>query len=175
MTHAQSPVIPDTAPRRRALRPCALLALLVAVPPTVALGGCNAFSVQTPEHFVSLKRFRTRLTYKAVAPDNSVLSIRSFAVKERGTLAYWTEILRREMVLRKGYTLKSTAALKAGNGVPGSLLLFDAQSGKRAYRYAVAVFVTRSYVHAVEMAAQADRFGRHRPDLDKLLASFRPR
>jgi hypothetical protein len=175
MILAQNPVTcePLCRPRGRAggARPALLLAATLAV----GMVGCNAFSVATPENFVSLKRYRTRLTYKAVAPDNAVLSVRSFAVKDRGTLAYWTEIVRREMVLRKGYILKSTVAVKAGNGVPGTLLLFDTQSGKRAYRYAVALFVTSAYVHAVEMAAKADRLDPHRSDLDKLIASLRPR
>jgi len=137
--------------------------------------GCNAFSVKTPKSFVSLRRYRTKLTYKAVAPDNTVISIRSFEARDHGTLAYWGDIVRREMVLRKGFVLKSTDTVKSGSGHPGTMMTFSARSGRTKYTYAVALFVTKNYIHAVEIAAKADRFAKHKPAFDELLTAFHPR
>lgn len=167
---------PNTAsPRAWSQRTRPLRRLLPWLLPWLAWAGCNAFSVKTPDSFVSLKRYRTALTYKAVAADNTVISIRSFEAKDHGTLAYWSDIVRREMVLRKGYALKETDSVKTGNGRAGTLMIFSTRSGRTKYSYAVALFVTKGYVHAVEMAAKADRFPAHKPGLDEVIASFRPR
>jgi hypothetical protein len=137
--------------------------------------GCNKFSVQTPQRFVSLERFRTETRYKAVSPDNAVIFIRSFEHKDRGSLAFWVEILKKEMTLRKGYKLEKTESVKTGGGHEGRRLTFTSKSGKTPYTYAVALFVTSSWIHSIETAAKAEVYEAHQQDFDQAISSFRPR
>lgn len=144
----------------------------------VALGaaaGCNAFSVKTPGSFVSLERMRSRVYYKAVSPDNAVITISAFEHKDQGTLGYWTEILKREMTLRKGYVLKAVETVKAASGLEGRRLTFETASGSTKYRYAANLFVTKAYIHVIETAAKEKAYAEHQAAFDAALASFRPR
>ncbi len=151
-----------------------LLALTLAVP-ALGAAACNKFAVTTPEHFVSLKRWRSTTGYKAVSPDNAVIAIRSFKHRDKGDLAYWAEILRREMTLRKGYTLVKTEKVKTDRGHPGQRLVFRARSGKSHYTYAVALFVTGSWIHVVQTAAKDKTYTAYQGAFDDVIASFRPR
>ncbi len=142
----------------------------------LALGitGCNAFAVKTPQGFVSLKRYRTKTYYKAVSPDNSVITVTAFEHKDKGALDFWAAILKREMVLQKGYKLTGTEGVRTAGGLEGRQLSFAAKNGKTPYRYEATLFVTGKYIYVIEAAAKAKRFKAHRGSVDALIASFRP-
>lgn len=152
---------------RRVIVIAALLALEAA--------GCRAFAVDTPTSFVSLERFRTRRYYKAVSPDNAVITITAFKHRDRGTLEYWTEVIRREMTLQKGYKLTGTEDVRTAGGAAGKQLRFTAQNGSVVYHYLATVFVTPGYIHVIEAAATKKTFPKHEQAIKDLIASFRPR
>lgn len=149
--------------------------LLVGALSLGAAAGCSAFKVKTPESFVSLERVRSRTYYKAVSPDNAVVTISAFRHKDRGTLAYWTEILKREMTLRRGYNHKGTENVKTGAGLEGRRLTFHATSGTTKYVYTAHLFVTKKYIHVMETAAQEKVYPQHQAAFDAAVASFAPR
>ena len=152
------------------------MALALAL--TAVLGsmtGCNAVCLKTPDSFVSMERMRTRLYYKAVSPDNAVITVSSFEHKDKGTLGYWTEILKREMTLRKGYTLKSEETVKAKGGLEGRRLTFHTQSGTTKFVYAANLFVTKKYIHVMETAAQEKAYAAHQAAFESALSSLKPR
>lgn len=152
-----------------------ILALGLAAGMGGALGGCNAVSLKTPGSFVSMERVRSRLYYKAVSPDNAVITVSSFEHKDKGTLAYWTEILTREMTLRKGYALKSTETVKTAGGLEGRRLTFHTQSGTTKFIYVANLFVTKTYIHVMETAAQEKDYAKHQAAFDEALGSLKPR
>lgn len=137
--------------------------------------GCNAVCLETPESFVAMERVRSRLYYKAVSPDNAVITVSSFEHKDKGNLEYWAEILKREMTLRKGYTLKSTEPVKAKGGMEGRRLVFHTQSGTTKFVYAANLFVTKKYIHVMETAAKEADYPKHQAAFDAALGSLKPR
>lgn len=149
-----------------------LIGLMVLV---ATLAGCNTFAVKTPQGFVSLKRYRTKIYYKAVSPDNAVITISAFPHKDKGTLDYWAAILKREMVLQKGYKLTSSEAVRTRSGIEGRQLIFSTKNGATPYAYESTLFVTGKYIYVIEAASKAKRFKSHRGSIDALIASFRPR
>jgi hypothetical protein len=162
-----------STPTRRA--PALLLALALGSLAVGAAPGCNAFSVKTPDSFVSLERVRSRMYYKAVSPDNAVITISAFEHKDKGSLAYWTEILKREMTLRKGYALQAMDTVKTARGVEGRRLTFLTHSGSTKYRYTAHLFVTKKLIHVVETAAKEKAYAHHQAAFDAAVATFRPR
>jgi hypothetical protein len=139
------------------------------------LTACNTFAVKTPQGFVSLERYRTQTYYKAVSPDNAVITVTAFEHRDQGSLDFWTGILKREMVLQKGYKLTGAEAVRTGGGHEGRQLLFTTMNGTSPYTYEATLFVTRRYIYVIEAAARAKRFKAHRGSVDALIASFRPR
>ena len=53
--------------------------------------------------------------------------------------------------------------------------MFTARSGKSTYTYAVALFVTKHWIHVVETAARAKIYKARSEAFDQAIASFRPR
>ncbi len=151
------------------------ISLVALVALVSGLGGCNKFAVKTPQGFVSLERYRTKIYYKAVSPDNAVITVSAFKHKNKGSLDFWTAILKREMVLQKGYKLTSTQTIKTDDGLEGRRLAFSTTNGSTPYVYESTLFVTKHYIYVVEAASIAKRFKAHRGSIDALIASFRPR
>jgi len=149
-----------------------LIGLLVLM---ATLAGCNTFAVKTPQGFVSLQRYRSKIYYKAVSPDNAVITISAFEHQDKGSLDYWTAILKREMVLQKGYKLTGAEAVRTHGGLEGRQLTFSTKNGTTPYAYESTLFVTGRYIYVIEAAAKAKRFKAHRGSIDALVASFRPR
>jgi hypothetical protein len=141
----------------------------------LVLGGCHSFKVSTPEGFVSLHQARTWHYYKAVATDNSVVTVSSFRHRDRGSLGYWADILRREMTLQKGYQLTATKAVKTRSGLAGQRLAFIAQNGATTFTYEATLFVTKKWIHVVEAAAKQADFAAHQAAFEEVVASLRPK
>jgi hypothetical protein len=139
------------------------------------LAGCNKFAVKTPQGFVSLERYRSKIYYKAVSPDNAVITVSAFKHKDKGSLDFWAAILKREMVLQKGYKLTGARAVRTRGGLEGRQLAFSTKNGTTPYTYESTLFVTKRYIYVIEAAARAKRFKAHRGSIDALIASFRPR
>ncbi len=139
------------------------------------LAGCNKFAVKTPAGFVSLERYRSKIYYKAVSPDNAVITVSAFKHKNKGSLDFWAAILKREMVLQKGYKLTKTVTIKTDDGLEGRQLSFTTKNGSTPYIYESTLFVTKRYIYVVEAASIAKRFKSHRGSIDALIASFRPK
>ncbi len=153
-------------------KPPALIAQLALVS---GLAGCNKFAVKTPAGFVSLERYRSKIYYKAVSPDNAVITVSAFKHKNKGSLDFWAAILKREMVLQKGYKLTKTVTIKTDDGLEGRQLSFTTKNGSTPYIYESTLFVTKHYIYVVEAASIAKRFKAHRGSIDTLIASFRPK
>jgi len=149
--------------------------LIAVIGLAAALAGCNTFAVKTPQGFVSLQRYRTKIYYKAVSPDNAVITISAFEHKDKGSLDFWASILKREMVLQKGYKLTGAETVRTSGGLEGRQLTFTTKNGTTPYAYESTLFVTGRYIYVIEAAAKAKRFKAHRGSIDALVASFRPR
>ena len=139
-----------------------------------ATGCASNFQVKTPDNFVSLQRYRSPTYYKAVSPDNGVITVTAFKHRDRGTLGFWTEIFKREMTLRKGYKLGTMAPVKTQRGLEGRTLAFTATNGGVPYVYVATLFVTAKKIYVIEGAARAKLWPKHKAAMDSLVASFQP-
>jgi hypothetical protein len=151
-----------------------LLALFLAIA-GMTLGACNTFKIETPPQFVSLERVRTTRYYKAISTDGSVVTVSAFDHLDKGTLAYWTEIVRREMTLSKGYVHTGTTAVKTRRGLAGQQLAFTAQNAATTYAYTATVFVTKKRIYVIEAAAKAPDFAAHKAAFDAVITGFQPK
>lgn len=170
-----SPIAAKHLLRRSPRTALLIMALALASGLGGALTGCNAFSIKTPDSFVSIERMRSRFYYKAVSPEGAVITVSSFEHKDKGNLAYWTEILKREMTLRKSYTLKSIEPVKAKGDVEGRRLTFHTQSGTTKFVYVANLFVTKKYIHVMETAAQEKEYPKHQAAFDAAVSALKPR
>lgn len=147
-----------------------LAASLLSCGVLLAAAGCNTFRIKTPPGFVTFKR--TWRFYRAVSPDNAVMTARSWKNKPRGTLSFWAEVVEREMLYTLGYTMVKKDKVKAGSGQEGVRLMFKVASRGRWHIYIVALFVTSKRIYVFEAATYRQYLGRHEPAFKGALASM---
>jgi hypothetical protein len=141
------------------------IALLVPL-----LAGCAA--MQPPQGYAVLPAGGD-LVFAAVSPAGNRLVVRRHENPEGGTLGFWTEAIRRELVEGRGYRLVGTRELEAG-GEPGAELLFELEKPSGAWSYLVAVFLRAGFLRssAVVVAEAGGESGSFREDLPKVRASL---
>jgi hypothetical protein len=134
--------------------------------------GCNTFAVKTPSGYVKYKR--SGEFYKAVAPDNALIVIRSWDNDPRGTLQFWSDTLKRDLAKVRGYKFVKDAEIKNGQGKKGRQLVFEGTYRGRMYRYEVALFVTKKRIYALQTLIEKDHLAKHPKVLEKVVATFKP-
>jgi hypothetical protein len=144
---------------------------------SLLMGACGpSSSVTTPDNFVALLDYQVEWKpyhYKSVSPDGAVIVVREHDNEElKGSLAYWTEALTREIKAEKGYTLLASKEVKAG-GLTGNHLQWEALYGGENYRYDIALFVTDDLVVTVETAGSAEQYERYGDEFDSAVKSLR--
>ena len=138
----------------------------------LAAVGCNRFKVKTPEGYVKYKR--SNAFYKAVAPDNSLIVIRSWDNDPKGSLKFWAQTLKRDLAKVRGYKYVGSTEVKNGKGKKGHQLTFEGSYRGRMYRYEVALFVTKKRIYALQTLIEKDRLKHHQKVLQKVLSTFEP-
>jgi len=105
--------------------------------------GCGT-TLDLPENFVAVDEGNLG-PYEArgVSADGMGIAVRLEENAENGTLAFWTEAVRRQLASR-GYTLDKTEDVESDAGLAGTLMTFTTDRGGRPYTYLVAVFVRTS-------------------------------
>jgi len=119
----------------------AILATVLAG--AAVLGGCE-MRLDMPDNFVTVDEGSLGpYDVRGVSADGMVLAARREPNAENGTLAFWTEAVKRELAARN-YTLGRSEEVESDGGLAGTLMTFSASRGGRPFTYMTAVFVTSS-------------------------------
>jgi hypothetical protein len=139
------PADPVGAPARH--RPAAREALSMRFAPLLllSLASCGTL-IRAPEAWITLDE-RPGREFEAVSAQGSRLVVRHQKNERGGTLAFWTEAIRRELMGR-GYTLQETHEVATESGRTAPELLFWVSPGIRPHLYLLAVFVEGDEDHA---------------------------
>lgn len=129
---------------------------------TLALVATGCLSISAPRDFLQLQ---SKDGLKLTSADDARLWVREHKLDADGTLEFWTEALRNDLVDRRGYLFVSEA--ESADGVE---LIFDATVDGLDYRYAITASLVDGWwgskVRTVEYLAPRD-------DFDRYLASVR--
>jgi len=130
----------------------------------------GAISMGPLEGFLVVKKDRAEL--KAITPDASKLWARQFSAPEHGTLEFWSEALKTDLVDNRGYVLTGQQHVRDRQDNEGVAMTFDVVVQGARHRYLVAVFVPdvpfwqpAGIVRTVEFAAPEKTFDKYAPDV----------
>ena len=104
----------------------------------------------------------------AVASSGNRYEVREHENPEGGTLEFWVDAVRRELVDARGYECIGERDCPRG-GIPGRELSFEVQNGLERYAYLVAVYLDGDRVLVGEAGGEAEAFAR---DLDVVRAAI---
>lgn len=99
---------------------------------------------------------------RALTPEESKLWVREFDDDSKGTLAFWSEALKADLIKSRGYTLVEEATVKDANGRAGMSMVLETTLSGRPVRELLAVFVVPGWwsntIRVVEYVADKDAF-----------------
>jgi hypothetical protein len=122
-----------------------------------ALAACTPSArLQAPDGFATLTD-QTEYVYRATSAGGVVLGVRKEPNKPSGNLAFWADIVDRQL-RRSGYTADGEASpVHTRAGLVGREMRYTHESNGRPYRFWTAVFVTESTIYIVEAGGDRDR------------------
>lgn len=141
----------------------------------LSLQAC-AIQAKLPDRFLELESDRYQL--KATSADDAIFWVRRFDDQaEDGTLEFWTEALKTNLVGARGYTLVGSEKIRTDKGVEGQAMVFEATVAGQAQGELCALFVTHGLfgdarVYVVEYVAPKDLFGRYVDQVRKTIQSL---
>jgi len=137
------------------------------------LSGCF-HTMEAPVNFVSVDRADLgSYTVRAVSADGMVIGLRTQDNPKRGTLAFWAEAVRNELVAGKGYNLVKAEDVTAAPGRPGRLMQFAATDRGADFTYLLAVYVTDYSVLLAEAGGKKEAVAAREEDIRRCLLSAR--
>jgi hypothetical protein len=154
---------------RTAMRWTTILPAFLAV---AAAAGCQPAMV-LPDGFVPVEEQPGLHQMRAVSADGVVLALRSHENPKRGTLAFWSEAIKNELVSAKGYKLVREEPVRSQVGRHGVLLTFTTEQKGTPFTYMTAVFVTGGQVLLAEAGGKADAVKPKLKAITKALLSAR--
>ncbi len=131
------------------------------------LSGC--VSLRTPDGYA--ERTRTgRYDYKAISTDASVVAVTVYENEddEKGTLDYWIEASRKQLILSRGYEFISEGTFRCPQG-PGKWMQFSRKYRGVEYLYVLGLVVDGSDIYALEAGGEKEVFAK---DIPKILEAF---
>lgn len=148
---------------------CSLALLLTAA--------CGPVSTITaPGGFVMLEEEQLPygVAHKAISADGAVVVVREQDNEPRGTLAFWSEALQREVTQGRGYELLEATDVRTTGGIQGRRMQFKGAHNETVYRYDVAVFLLDDSIVTVEVATPEASWEQHAGEFEATLLSLRP-
>lgn len=141
---------PRAGSGRSFLRRFALLSYLLA--PACAV------QMDLPEGFLELEAPFYEL--KATTPDDAVLWVRAFDGPDGGTLDFWVEALRTDLVDRRHYRQDRDAYPVSAGGIEGRVMEFSTSVGGVSVGYLVGVWVEPGRIVVAEFCARMSEWER---------------
>ena len=135
--------------------------------------GCS-HTMDVPKHFVSVDRSDLGpFVERAISADGVVIALRRQDNPSNGTLEFWSEALRNEMVNTQGYQFVKSEDVKSSTSQDGKLMEFAVEQRGTPLTYMMAVYVMRGDVVIVESGGKADEVKKHMTELRKSMLSAR--
>ncbi len=133
-----------------------------------ALGGCHGMDV--PADFVAMDRpGLDGYEARAVSADGAVLGLRTETNAKNGTLDFWANAIRGELVAARGYTLTKEEPINGAAGA-GKCMTFTASRSGAEFTYVIAVFLRYDTILIAEAGGKTDVVA---PKMDKIAAVMR--
>lgn len=150
--------------------------LLLAV---AAAGGACATPITLPDDFVVLGG--SGEGHRAVTADDARLRVRSLGEPTEGSIEFWSETLRNDLVQQRGYELVGSGEVNDSGGQSGRWLEFATNVRGERVGLLIAVWERRSWLpwlfapqlQVVEFAAPEPVFGSRVAAVRAALASVR--
>ncbi|MBN2498865.1 MAG: hypothetical protein JXR96_30020 [Deltaproteobacteria bacterium] len=131
------------------------------------LSGC--VSLKTPDGYA--ERSRTgEYEYQAISTDASVIAVAKYdnEDEDKGTLAYWAEAARKQLVLSRGYTFEEQGEFHCSRG-PGRWMRFARKYRGTDYLYLLGLVVDGDEIYALEAGGEKAVFNK---DVPRVLEAF---
>jgi len=145
--------------RLRMFNALSLVVMLLLVLLSGIMLGCEGAKTVVPEGFVEQKD--STFAFKAVAPDGTTIAVRQRQNEEKGSLSFWSEVFKREMVEGKGYRLVDTRDVTSSNGIAGQHFVFEVAVEDTPYTYWLALFVSERTITTFEAGTPSADLERH--------------
>lgn len=115
----------------------------------VLLAGCRTTPTDVPPGYVSVKSHRDRLL-EAVSADGNRMVVKRHENPPEGTLEFWRDAVRNELVSGRGYVIIESGAVSGKDGRSAWEMLFRVVRPDGPYLYLVTVRVEGRYVIVAE-------------------------
>jgi hypothetical protein len=143
---------------------------------TTLLAGACKTSITLPNDFVELGDRGEGL--RAVTADDARLRVRTLGDPTEGSIEFWSETLRNDLVQQRGYELVNSGEVQDGAGQSGRWLEFATNVRGERIGLLVAIWVRQSLLggpslQVVEFAAREPAFGSRVAAVRQSLASVR--
>ena len=116
-------------------------------------------------------------SFKAVSPDEAMVWVRKFGDPHGGDLSFGAEVLKKDFLANRGYTLIEEGETTDATGREGKEFVFEMTVGT-AHRYLIAVFVIEGWfantICAVEFVAPKAVFEEHLGEVREAIGTLEP-
>lgn len=139
----------------------------------------QSFTINTPRGFIVLEEERaSQYEFRSTSADGIVIAVRDIENEQEGTLEFWAEAVTSKLRDSRGYAMLEESDISAG-GVQGKQIRFGRDESGHSYRYWVTVFVRSEGANAriwvIEAGGRQEVFERRQEEIERTIASFRPR
>jgi len=116
--------------------------LTIALFVVVAVGsgtGCATLQMDVPDRFLVIEEEGDSL--KAMTPEESKIWVRDFDDDTFGSLTFWRDAVKGDLLKGRGYTLVEETSVKDGYGNDGVALVVETTLSGRPVKELLAVFI----------------------------------
>lgn len=153
--------------------------LIACVALTALLAGCGP-KLDLPEAFVSVDESDLGpYEVRGVSADGVVIALRESKSPANGTLEFWAEAVKNELVTNRNYTAQASETITTHSNLEGRLLTFKAVRSGHPFTYMTAVYVEQTVTdwllkrRTVLVAEAGGKAKAIEPHLEKVKESFR--
>jgi hypothetical protein len=148
----------------------------LALAASLALTAAGCLTMETPPEFLVIDDDTSEV--RAVTPDDARLWAREFDDPLRGSLAFWSETLKTDLTVNRGYTLIQQREVKTKSGRPGVELDCEVTAQGAARGYLVTLFIVEGWmsntIQVVEFTAPKNAFDSRVEAVRSAIATIRP-
>lgn len=140
--------------------------------------GCAPFAVTTPDGMIALNEPSWSVyDYRATTPEGVVVAARQIRMRAKGDtppaeLDFWVDATILRLRTTAAYALIDREPTRSADGTEGVLLRFGRDHDGGIYRYDLALFCTKRFVHVVEAGGPEELFEQASDSIDVAFGSY---
>lgn len=148
---------------------------LTAAAVIVVNTGCATLQMDVPDRFLVIEEEGDSL--KAMTPEESKIWVRDFDDDTFGSLTFWRDAVKGDLLKGRGYTLIEETAVKDGLGNDGIALVVETSLSGRPVKELLAVFIVPGWfsntIRVAEFVADKAAFDTEVAAVKSSLSSLR--